>query len=186
MSKIPGSKIDTRPITRLEYLLILNYLAAHWRLFFELLWETGIRVGEALALTRQDLNKSGVDITREKRADNHKDHLPLSAMLYSRLFAEAYHHKDIHVFPFTAAGANYALEVARNKAGVKWKVHPHSYRHAFGYRAAATDFGDKTPLAHMIRVQHMMGHKSIKSTEVYFEPPPVDIQNGFNIMNKDE
>jgi integrase len=183
MSKAPGQKIDTRPLQKMEYLLIISHLTDYWRLFFELLWETGIRVQEALVLERKDLSDGSIFVVREKRSDHPRDRLPLSPGLYSRLQVEAYRHKGIVIFPFTTAGANYALEVARTKAGVHWKVHPHSFRHAFGFRAASTDFGDKTPLAHMVRVQHMMGHKSLNSTMVYFELPPADVQSGFNTMN---
>jgi integrase len=179
MSRLPGKQTDTEPLSEFEYKMILAHMAAHWRLFFELLWETGLRVSEALAITRADLVDNGVWITREKRADHRRDHLPISPGLYSRLKIEANHNGRL--FPYTSAAAWLACRNA-GKA-VNRNIHPHNFRHSFGYRAVNTDFKDKTPLAHMKRVQEMMGHVSAASTQVYTNATKEDVRDGFRTMN---
>ena len=66
MSRPPGIIVDVEPLELWEYTLIMAKLEPHWQLFYQLLWETGFRVSEALKLKRSDLENTGVWVTRTK------------------------------------------------------------------------------------------------------------------------
>jgi integrase len=176
MSRPKNIKTDTQPLTEWEYKLLLTKLAEHWRLFCELLWETGIREGEALAVQRTDFEKHGVWITRLKRADKLRELLPLSDSLYSRLKSHTFYSHTTLVWPYTAAAAWLAIKKAAAAAGCRSTIHPHSFRHAYGYRLMNTDLGAKTPAAHLRMAQEAMGHKDSRSTLVYTMPTQADIE----------
>lgn len=183
MSRPSGQITDLEPLERQEYLLILSHLAAHWRLFYELLWETGIREGEALAIERKDLQDGGVWVTRTKRKDHLLEHLPLSRGLYSRLRILSLQHKDTHVFPFTASAAWLALKKACATAGVRKTIHPHLFRHGFGHRAVKANLAPGNAMDQAAVIQKMMGHKDIKSTLRYIKATKAEVKDAFQKLN---
>jgi integrase len=176
LSRPIGKQTDTEPITEIEYRLVLTKLADHWRLFCELLWETGIRVGEALDVEKKDLEKHGVWITREKRADRLRELLSLSDSLYSRLYSYARYRRSDKVWPYTPQAAWLAIKKAAKDADCRTTIHPHSFRHAFGYRVINADLGAKTPAAHLRIAQELLGHKDSRSTLVYTQPTKADVE----------
>jgi len=81
-------------------------MASHWQLFYDLLWEAGIRTGEALSAMKPDLTDGGIWITREKRRGHLRDFIPLSPTIYDRLIAHSYYsHTQGRLFPSTWAGS---------------------------------------------------------------------------------
>jgi integrase len=189
MTRPKGQITDTEPLTKMEYLLILSHLQDHWRPCAELLWETGIRIGEALAIERKDLENNKVWVTRKKRADKLREQIPISPALFSRLKVLSFAHKDVRLWPFTESGAHLALKLAATKAGLRIvnsqsTIHWHLFRHSFGNRAINTNFGDLTLAAHLNRVQRMMGHVSPNSTLVYTEATGKEVQDGFHKLNE--
>ena len=184
--RTPGQPTDTTDISESEYKRILMSLVEHWRLFFELLWESGVRVGEALAIKKSDLENNGVWITREKRRDHPRDFIGLSSGLFIRLKIYASHFKGIMLFPYTASAAWLALKKAAKAAGIKRNIHPHSFRHAFGYRAINLKLGDDVSAANQLGiVQRMMGHTRQTSTLVYTKPRQEDVDEAFKRMNQE-
>lgn len=186
MSRPAGQPTDQEPLELFEYnLLITHFNKPHWRFCCEILWETGVRIGEALAIKRQDIENHGVWITREKRDDHPRDFIPLSPSLYGRLKAAypvAYAREPL-IFPFTAAAAWLAIKKAAAAAGIRRSIHPHSFRHGFGYRAMKANLPGKTPLEQAGVVQKMLGHVSINSTLVYTKPTQKDIDEAFHRLN---
>ena len=192
MPRPAGQKTDIEPLGKMEYYLILTHLAAHWRLFYEMLWETGIRIGEGLAVEVMDLTQGSVWVTREKRSAHLREQLPLSPSLYARLIVYAinqpyaHEHEHVRVWPFTQSAGWLALKKAAAAAGVRRTIHPHSFRHSVGYRIMATDFGDKTLDAKLARGAAMLGHKELKTFLRYANPPKGNVREGFNLMNQEE
>ena len=176
MGRPTGQTTDLEPLEKQEYLLILSHLAAHWRLFYELLWETGIRVGEALAIERRDLQDGGVWVTREKRKDKLREQLPLSRGLYSRLRILSLSHKEVRVFPFTESAAWLALKKACAVAGVRKTIHPHLFRHGMGFRARKAGYD-------IAVVQRLLGHKDMSSTQRYFKATQAEINEARGKLN---
>jgi len=186
MSRPLGKKTDTEPLVEWEYLLILSHLADHWRLCCELLWETGIRIGEALAIKREDLKDYGVWITREKRKDALHEHLPLNAGLFARLRVYAFSHKDPRLFPFDSSSAWWAIKKAVAAAGIHRDIHPHSFRHGFGRRAMKANISPGNAMDQATVVQRMMGHKNIQSTLRYAQPSLAEITDAWRTMNQED
>lgn len=189
MSRPSGQQTDIEPLETWEYHLILSRLAPHWRLLYELLWETGFRIGEAMAITRHDLADGSVWVTSEKRADHLRVKVPLSVSLYSRLKIYVLSHKGDRVWEFSQAAAWLALKKAAIAANVRTArgqttIHPHLFRHGFGRRVVKADMGGKSALEQLTLAKDMMRHKDIKSTERYINPSKKDVQDAFRQVNK--
>lgn len=63
-----------------------------------------------------------------------------------------------HLHP---SGVRKAIRRARKKAGIVQRVTPHTLRHCFATHLLEVNYDAKT-------VQELMGHKSLKTTQVYF------------------
>ena len=183
MSRPPGQITDSEPLELWEYELIIAKLEPHWQLFYALLWETGIRVTEALNLTRKDFENMGVWVIRSKRKDHPRNHLPLSVGLFSRFRSLFQLSMRQRVFPYTASAAWLAIKRACAAAGVRQSIHPHSFRHGFGRRAVHANLGGNSALEQLTMVQRMMGHKSIRSTERYIKATQSEIEAAFRKLN---
>ena len=72
--------------------------------------------------------------------------------------------------------ATFALMLAKaaEGAGLPRPFNPHSLRHACGYKMAS----DGTS---MRVIQHYLGHRDLKSTEIYTEAAPVNFKNLFRV-----
>jgi len=176
MSRPPGQITDTEPLEVWEYELIIAKLEPHWQLFYALLWETGIRVTEALKLTRKDFENMGVWVTRSKRKDHPREHLPVSVGLFSRFRSLFQLTKGQRVFPYTASAAWLAVKRACSVAGVRQSIHPHSFRHGLGTRARQAGYD-------IAVVQKLLGHKDMRSTERYFKATKSEIEAAFRELN---
>jgi len=62
------------------------------------------------------------------------------------------------------------------KAGLKKDIHPHVGRHTF-----ATQFTSQTK--DMLSLQHIMGHKDIRTTQVYAKLVETDVQESMDKMD---
>ncbi len=184
MSRPSGQLTDTEPLLQWEWDLIKPHLEYHWQLVFEVLWETGARLGEALALTKKDLENNGVWVTSEKREDHLRMHIPLSTGLYNRLSLYALQHKSAKLFPYSPSAAWLALKKACKEAGVRQTIHPHSFRHGFGYRAMKANPGrQQGALEQLKAVQKMLRHTSPRHTERYVDLPQCEINEAFKKLN---
>jgi len=159
-----------------EYELIIAKLEPHWQLFYALLWETGIRVSEALKLTRKDFENMGVYVIRSKRKDHLRDHLPLSLGLFSRFRLLFQLTRMQRVFPYTASAAWLALKRACKAAGVRESIHPHSFRHGLGFRLRREGYD-------IAVVQRALGQKDMHSTERYFKATLGEIEAALRKVN---
>jgi integrase len=129
-----------------ELRALLGELPDEWRLFFELLAHTGLRIGEAVALTWEDVDfaKRRVYVRRRLyrgRFDSPKSRygrraVPLSKGLTRRLaHARGTRPNEVPVFPSSRGGylepsnlMSRVLKPAARKAGVPWAGF-HTFRH---------------------------------------------------------
>jgi integrase/recombinase XerD len=178
MARPSGKPTDTEPLEEEEYRKLIPHLKAHWQMFYELLWQTGIRVNEGLSLTKTDLEDGGIWIVREKRPRNPlRDWLPLTPELYQRIYDYCHRaHRDL-IFPYTPQAAWAAIRKAGIHAGVRKTLHPHLFRHGLGHRAERA--GISIP-----QIQRMLGHSNIKSTYVYVKPTKSETVEAFKQLNK--
>lgn len=137
-----------KALTRAELALVLAALPAEWRLFFELLAHTGLRVSEAIGLTWEhlDLGTRPKVLVREQFCEGERQRLkrhhgrrdiPLSAGMAERLRArrrDHYHGEQAPVFA-SATGtelsrSNLARRVLKPAAeAVGLAVSFHTFRH---------------------------------------------------------
>ena len=174
-----GQITDTEPLEKNEYMLLLMHLAPHWRLLCELLWELGLRIGEALMLTRKDfdLANGGLMITSEKREDHLRVFMPVNRALLIRLYSFAQSHKEEQVFPFSQSGVWRALKAAAVKAGIRKSIHAHSFRHGMGFRLRQA--GNDIAV-----VQRVLRHKQMSSTEHYFKATQSEVDATLRKVNQ--
>jgi integrase len=178
MSRTAGNPTDIEPVEEWEKTLLMAQLSEHWQNVYELLWQTGIRITEALVTKRTDLQNGGIFITRKKRKDKRRDFLPLTPEFYATLKSLAERQKSVRIFPYTAAAAWAALKLAAKKSGVRETVHPHCFRHGMGYRAMVATGGD------LAMVKEILGHMNINSTQRYVNPPRYEVENTIRNLNK--
>ncbi|NIV33257.1 MAG: tyrosine-type recombinase/integrase [Anaerolineae bacterium] len=179
-------KIDTSPLLPNEYALLLEYFQEreelHWECLCRFLWETGLRISEALAVRLTDLstrtNRRGhhetvVQVQRlKKRKGPRTDKIPLTEDL-AELMRRVARGRHKYVFankrgkPYTRMAVWKALRRAADAKGVQLEVHPHSFRHGFGRRVARMNL-DLSALDHRVLLAGLLGHESIKTVEPYF------------------
>jgi len=170
MSRQAKQPIDLEPLELWEYAAVMPKLPCHWQLVYRILWETGIRIGEALKLTKKDLTDQGIWVTRLKKQNKpQRDHIPLPLDLLAALKAYAALRSGQKLFPYTTAGAWKALKMACEDAGIRRSLHPHLCRHGFARRVAKANLG-LSPLDHIALLQRMLAHSSARTTLAYFKP----------------
>ncbi|MFH1409587.1 MAG: tyrosine-type recombinase/integrase [Nanoarchaeota archaeon] len=139
------------------------------RLLLELLYGSGVRVGEAVKMKSSDINASdGTGIIREGKGGNDR------MIIVSKRFLEDFHafnnertDTSLYLFPsnhgnphISKRTAEMVVKQAAKRAGVKGRIFPHALRSSF-----ATHLIDNgTPLPH---IQRLLGHSHIKTTLSY-------------------
>jgi integrase len=136
---------ETKAMTREELSRLLIELPGDWRLFFESLAHTGLRISEALGLEWPDVrvgNRPTLRVrrqhyrgeTRRLKSRNGRRELPLSTRLARRLWVARPTNIDRAMFA-TCNGTDYSdrnvrrvLDRAAKRARVPW-VSFHSFRH---------------------------------------------------------
>ncbi len=166
-------------ITRSEYMQIMAETdSAETRLMIEILWTTGSRVGEVLALCAGDLVRRGSDynlnITRSKRRKPIKELLAVPAELgikiedYARLRNIR---QGTKLFPVHRVTAWRRIRALGKKAlGSDREIHPHMFRHGRVYDLAQQG-------EHPFVVAKIVGHVCLQTTLGYFHPSENDIRD---------
>lgn len=134
MSRATGNKTDTRLIRNWEWELLEPELPEHWRVFYELLLQTGIRAFDALKITTRDLQDYGVYVTTGKGKYKTRKLMTITATLFYQMQELARKQRTVRVFPYTTAAAWAALKLAARKSGVRETIHPNSFRHGMEHQ----------------------------------------------------
>ena len=147
-----------------------------YRAFFALIYDTGLRVSEAVHLKAGDLDRSRGVIKVVGKGGRERQ-VKLGDRLYALLRAywvevraqdghEAHPSRDSWLFvsasgnPLRPESARQALALATRAAGVDKLVTPHTLRHSF----ATAQLENGTDLR---TVQTQLGHGSLSTTQVY-------------------
>lgn len=138
------------------------------RAFIALLYSTGLRLSEALALriTHVDGQRKQLRVVRGKGGKDRYVNLPECLLPVLREYYLEYHPVD-YLFNGKVAGttwspraAQYAIEVARREAGIAREVHPHLLRHC--YATHHLEGG-----TNLVYLKDQLGHKDLKTTARY-------------------
>lgn len=177
-------RIDTDPLEAWEWERLRPHLEPHWQLVFDLLWATGVRLGEALALVKDEVGPNYIVVRRlKKRRETKPDVVPVSPDLAGRLLAHVGNKRRVRIFTQKENSAWAALRRAAAKAGIRSSVHPHLFRHAFGRRMAKLDL-DLTALDHQEILARMLGHSSTRHVSRYVRPGETDVLAAWRRANE--
>ncbi len=144
------------------------------RAMTELLYSSGLRVTEAIQLTKDQLyfDIGFLKVTGKGRKERF---VPIgkSAIHHINFFLENLRHQfpkqkgnEQYVFvgksgkPLSRIMAFYIIKDAAKKAGISKKISPHTFRHTFATHLVENG-------ADLRAVQEMLGHESITTTEIY-------------------
>ena len=184
----PKEKPSLPKILSREELTLLfdSCLNKKHRVMFRLLYSSGLRRGEILRLTVDDLiTKDGKCRIRINCSKGNKDrYTVLSKKVLSELreYYLSYRPKN-YLFngrykgsPMTAGGLRHALTAAVKRAGFKKDVNLHILRHCFASHALEEGLNLKT-------LQYLLGHSTIKTTMIYLHISEVPLSKAFSPLD---
>jgi site-specific recombinase XerD len=156
--------------------LLDGFTSAKYRMFFTLIYATGLRIREASLLETRDIDVMQ-KVIHVRNGKGGKDRMvPMDTKLYGLLRAYYKHSQPAKPWLFASmAGKPICLETARRAllcasaaSGIGKIVNPHMLRHAFATHLleAGTD---------LRKIQVVLGHGSIKSTQIYTQVAPSQI-----------
>ena len=166
----PGTKHQVDYFSAAESLdVIASADQKHWKLLFWVMRDTGVRIGEALRITRKDIRPDTalVGIHREKRRAKVYEYVPVSSDLYDELRWYMAGLRGQMLFPYHFTSAMVALKRAATRAGITRPVHTHMFRHGFAVNAAKMLGGEALEVRSVI--QRAMGHVKPETTDIYLE-----------------
>lgn len=158
-----------------------------WHYLFGLIAATGLRLGEALALTLDDITDDGLVIRDTKFRKSRMVALhPTAWEALNRYLEERLREKtpDRHLFVIATGRRphrQYATHVFRRLAeqagirepGAARGPTAHSLRHSFAVRSLENLTPDVDPSRHMLALSTYLGHVEVSSTYWYLEATPV-------------
>lgn len=156
--------------------LLDGFTTAKYRMFFTLIYATGLRITEASLLQTSDIDSiQQVIHVRHGKGDKERM-VPMSGKLYGLLRAYYKHEQPAKPWLFASKSgkpicpetARRALLCAAAASGIGKVVGPHMLRHAFATHLleGGTD---------LRKIQVVLGHVSIKSTQIYTQVVPSQI-----------
>lgn len=156
-------------LSKQEVKAILSVVVTDLRFWcmFSVLYSAGLRISELLALKPDDINVSR-SLIRVRQGKGRKDRFTLlSKPLIKKLteYRELYK-PQVWLFertpgePFTESIVSKRLKAAAREAGITKRIYPHLLRHSFATHLIEQGTDLKI-------VKELMGHNSIKTTEMY-------------------
>ena len=157
-----------------------------WHYMFGLVASTGLRIGEALALTLDDITPDGLIIRDTKFRKTRMVALhPTTRDALNRYLAARRKEKtpDEHVFVITTGGPpsgrctravfrKLAEKTGIRKPGARGPT-AHSLRHSFAVRSLENLDPEADPGRHMLALATYLGHAKVSGTYWYLESTPV-------------
>lgn len=155
------------------------------KVIIQLMYSTGIRVGECVALKRQHINISRMSIRIEKGKGQKDRYVPLSPMMLERLehYYKGYTPKDFIFYarskdkPMCRATVNRIIRNASHVLKTKETITPHTFRHSFA--TMLTEEGES-----LFTIQKILGHKCIHSTFRYMKSAKTELKSCINPLDK--
>lgn len=186
----PPAVLSVAEITRLFRAVRVPQLKAALRIIYL----CGLRIGEAVALEVQDVDKDRMElcIQRGKGARRRLVPLPGVGLQILRDYWKLHRHERF-IFPAVGRGnliskaADKTIPLSTIQGGMKAAlkdarirkrdVRVHTLRHS--YATHLLELG--VPLKH---VQHFLGHKNIKTTEIYCHITPTGLRDSLKLIEK--
>ena len=144
-------------------------------LFLKLLWETGVRVSEAIRLRLGDVGRQGIRVLGKggrERVVFVQDSLVTAILFHAQ---EQGLEQDDCLFPSRKGGhitkqrADQIIRKAAARAGLQRNVHAHLFRH--GYAINFLNCGGR-----LDALQEQLGHRDINTTRIYVRLSNEDVE----------
>jgi len=146
-------------------------IALRNKLIVELLFFTGIRIGELIKINLEDLREDGIRIRSEKGEAERFIGLPQEMINDFQKYIQYYRYPSDTTALFTTKNGRISYQYVRNilkrignRANVP-RFHAHSARHWCATAFLKGFFGDSPMDIRMVQI--LLGHKSLKTTERY-------------------
>jgi len=139
------------------------------RLLFNLLWNTGMRISEALSFTLNMVRDNDIRIIGK---GGKVRVIPVKSQVVTELYAYAMKNHLDYYYPFfniTRSQAHRLLNKYAKAAGITRPVHCHLFRHGF-----AVNFLRQT--GNIVYLQDLLGHNSIETTRIYVRAALPDVR----------
>jgi len=144
------------------------------KVLIELLYETGMRVGELSKLNIEDIDfESGfvrISAHNAKTKIGRTVYVPEEILNNIKGYLKFIKKKSGSLFPLSVRRIQQLLEKYSKKAGVKTR--PHTLRHTHIVHALL----DKVPLS---AVQKQVGHRNLATTQIYSELAPEQVKEAY-------
>ncbi len=122
-------------LTEQDYIALLGHATKpEHKLLMRLLWETGLRISEALGLRGTDVYPDGLNIMGKGKAGKQKQRfIPCQAPVLGELLRYRDTHGESRIFQkiTSEVGALYMLRRYAKLAGIEKRIYPHLFRHSF-------------------------------------------------------
>lgn len=170
MHKIPIKRSRHLPVVldREEVKRLVNAAGSEKeKMIIEFLYSTGVRVSEAVAVERQNIDKTRGLLRVRGKGD--KDRYTIIPLDWLQRYSKAWKKKKQRfVFakknnkPYKVLTFERIVKRAAEKAKLKKKVTPHTMRHCF-----ATHLLERGE--NIRKIQKLLGHSSLSTTQLYIE-----------------
>ena len=144
------------------------------QLFLRLLWETGVRVSEAVRIQLGDVARVGIRVRGKggvERVVFIQDSLVTAILFYAQDMTLG---RDDYLFQSRRGGhvtkqrADQIIKSAARRAGLERNVHAHLFRH--GYAINFLNCGGR-----LDALQEQLGHRDINTTRIYLRLTSEDV-----------
>ncbi len=172
-----------RWLTLEEEARLLEACAPWVRLIVEVALNTGMRMGEILALTHKAVDLSRRTVTVFKSKNGERRTIPLNDTVWElfRAKAKVRSLKTEYIFytanhaPYYHANVRRGFEVALKKAGIEG-FRFHDLRHTFATRLVQSGVD-------LYKVGKLLGHRDIRMTQRYSHHSPESLRDGVMILD---
>jgi integrase/recombinase XerC len=146
---------------------------------------TGTRISEALSIRLEDIDfTNGSCQVLGKGQKKRTVYIPSKALRLLKKYMERFNIKEGPLFvnlkgdPLTDRGARYILRRISAQYGLREALHPHMLRHTF-----ATHLLEEG--ASLREIQELLGHSSLRSTQIYTHVSPSMVKEAIDAMRKE-
>ncbi|MGB8312337.1 MAG: tyrosine-type recombinase/integrase [Halobacteriota archaeon] len=143
-------------------------------LMLRILWRTSIRVSELLSIRPQDLEPHNQVISITKAKGNKQRRVMLDPETLDHLSEYILRHIIPEFRPVFALSSVQVWNIVKKYGRmINVDIHPHTLRHSFAIHLVRSGLD-------LRRVQQLLGHSNLNTTQVYLQFNDQDLQEGYN------